>query len=170
MLRSADRNSRRGGKNEQQTTETEGKPGQEDTRLRSERRKGLFREEKGALHHVSGPAQLVGRPRNVARASGTPKSLILTRLAVGARALWANRSAHESREWARCARERIGGDETCWGWSACDCCLSLMGDTVGEGCGDTMDATMITHVPTGGGQTMTNYQKITGRYLGPCTR
>src|SRR5207245_7146067 len=119
VLRSADRNSRRGGKNEQQTTETEGKPGQEDTRLRSERRKGLFREEKGALHHVSGPAQLVGRPRNVARASGTPKSLILTRLAVGARALRANRSAHESREWARCAGERLGGDETCWGWSAC---------------------------------------------------
>jgi hypothetical protein len=45
--------------------------------------------------------------------------LILTRLSVGARALRANRSAHESREWARCARERIGGAETCWGWWAC---------------------------------------------------
>ena len=36
-----------------------------------------------------------------------PKSLIVTWPAVGARALRASRSAHERREWARCARERI---------------------------------------------------------------
>ena len=51
----------------------------------------------------------------MARAFGTPKSLILTRLAVGARALRANRFAHESREWVRCGRETIGGDAPCWG-------------------------------------------------------
>src|SRR5436305_13093804 len=43
----------------------------------------------------------------MAKPSGTPKSLIVTWLAVGTRALRASRSAHERREWARCARERI---------------------------------------------------------------
>src|SRR6266699_1823360 len=43
----------------------------------------------------------------MAKPSGTPNSLIVTWLAVGARALRASRSAHERREWARCARERI---------------------------------------------------------------
>jgi len=57
-------------------------------------------------------------------------------------------------------------------WSTA--CTSQQGTVRSEGVahyhGDTMDATMITHVPTGGGQTMTNNQKITGRYLGPCAR
>src|SRR6266566_377426 len=43
----------------------------------------------------------------MAKPSGTPKSLIVTWLAVGTRTLRASRSAHERREWARCARERI---------------------------------------------------------------
>src|SRR5260221_6663003 len=43
----------------------------------------------------------------MAKPSGTPNSLIVTGLAVGTRALRASRSAHERREWARCARERI---------------------------------------------------------------
>ena len=48
MLRNADRNSRIGGKNEPQMRETEGKPGKEDTRLRSERRKGPFPRREGS--------------------------------------------------------------------------------------------------------------------------
>src|SRR6266576_472351 len=43
----------------------------------------------------------------MAKPSGTPNNLIVTWLAVGTRALRANRSAHERRAWARCARERI---------------------------------------------------------------
>src|SRR5437660_4252575 len=43
----------------------------------------------------------------MAKLSGTPNRLIITWPAVGTRALRASRSAHERREWARCARERI---------------------------------------------------------------
>jgi hypothetical protein len=53
-------------------------------------------------------------------------------------------------------------------------CTSQQGTIRSEGVahyhGNTMDGTMTTHVPTGAGQSMTNTMKITGRYLGPCTR
>jgi hypothetical protein len=65
--------------------------------------------------------------------------------------------------------KRNGGTIT---WSTT--CTSQQGTVRSEGVahyhGDTMDGTMTTHVPTGSDQTMTNNQKITGRYLGPCTR
>ena len=49
----------------------------------------------------------MAKPSEMAKPSGTPNSLIVTWLAVGARALRASRSADERREWARCGRERI---------------------------------------------------------------
>jgi hypothetical protein len=44
-----------------------------------------------------GEVQAVAKPSEVAKPSGTPHSLIITWLAVGARALRTSRSAHESR-------------------------------------------------------------------------
>jgi hypothetical protein len=36
--------------------------------------------------------------------------------------------------------------------------------------GDTMEATLTTHIPQGNGPVMTTQQHIAGRYLGACTR
>jgi hypothetical protein len=49
--------------------------------------------------------QAMRRPREVAKASGIPKSLIETSGAAGLRALRARRSAQERRQCARSARE-----------------------------------------------------------------
>ena len=55
--------------------------------------------------------QAMWRPREVAKASGIPKSIIETTGAAFERALRARRSFQERRQWARSAREssRIGG-------------------------------------------------------------
>src|SRR5207249_3324916 len=52
----------------------------------------------------------VNRPSEVAKPSGIPNSVIVHRPAIEARALEANRCSHESREWARWARESTGAD------------------------------------------------------------
>jgi len=64
---------------------------------------------------------------------------------------------------------RNGGTIT---WSTT--CTTQQGTVRSDGVahyrGDTMEATMTTHVPTGNDRTMDNSQRITGRYLGPCTK
>lgn len=59
---------------------------------------------------ISHHAQALRRPRDVAKASGIPKSLIETSGAVFKRTLRAKRSAQERRQCARSVREtnRIG--------------------------------------------------------------
>src|SRR5437588_6576445 len=51
-------------------------------------------------------------------------------------------------------------------------CTTGQGNVRSEGVahysGDTMDATLTTHVPQAGGRAMETTQRITGRYLGPC--
>ena len=71
----------------------------------STRRSQLVREEGSPW--LSGQSQAVANPSEVAKSAGTPNNLIVTCSAVGGRALRASRSAHERRECARCARERI---------------------------------------------------------------
>jgi hypothetical protein len=51
---------------------------------------------KGTLDSSS-TVQAVAKPSEVAKAAGTPNRLIVTRPAVGARALRASRSAHKKR-------------------------------------------------------------------------
>ncbi len=71
----------------------------------STRRRELVREEEPQRR--SRPCSTVAKPSKRAKLSGTPNSLIVTWPAVGRRALPASRSAHERREWVRCARDRI---------------------------------------------------------------
>jgi Protein of unknown function (DUF3617) len=64
---------------------------------------------------------------------------------------------------------RNGGTIT---WSTT--CTTQQGTVRSEGVahylGDTMEATMTTHLPAGDGRTIDNSQRITGRYLGPCAK
>jgi hypothetical protein len=68
------------------------------------------------MPRLSRPCYAVANPSEVAKAAGTPNNLIVTCPAAGGRALRARRWAHERRECARCARERItsamGGEAT----------------------------------------------------------
>ncbi len=56
--------------------------------------------------------QAEAKPSEVAKASGTPNSLIVTCSDVETRALRASRSCHERRVCARSARERGEGETT----------------------------------------------------------
>lgn len=58
--------------------------------------------------------QVVIRPSAVAKPAGTPNNLIVTSPVVGSRALRANRSVHERRYCARCAREKGPGASSSW--------------------------------------------------------
>ena len=53
-------------------------------------------------------------------------------------------------------------------------CTSPRGEVRSEGvahyAGNTMEATLTTHIPQPGGPEMQTRQRITGRYLGPCTK
>ncbi len=77
---------KRGGSEEQ--------PGNEAKRLHSERQ-ACPRQGNGKARGVL--SQAMAKPREVAKPSGTPKSRIVTRPVVSARALRANRSAHVNR-------------------------------------------------------------------------
>ncbi len=87
--------------------ETEGKPGKEDTRLRSERRKGPY-PSKRREHSTTCQDRLSswGDRGTWQGLLGRAICLILTRLSVGARALWANRVfPREPRMGALCPRK-----------------------------------------------------------------
>jgi hypothetical protein len=139
--------------NERRKRETEEKKADEVARRRTP-----FPGE--GIHRSPTDGDMVSRPSEVVKASGTPTSVILTREAPGARAFRVSRSCHERRACARCARERTtacfsgAGDRlwstwisTCWGDRRCmharRCCLRLQsrqnkgGEPTGRGWSST---------------------------------
>ena len=69
-----------------------------------------------------------------------------------------------------CRIERMTRNGVTANWATT--CTTGQGNVRSEGVahysGDTMDATLTTHVPQAGGRAMETTQRITGRYLGPC--
>ena len=55
-------------------------------------------------------------------------------------------------------------------WSMSCASTRVRSDGVAQYRGDTMDGTMISHVPNASGAAMDLTQRITGRYIGPCTQ
>ncbi len=108
-----------------QSGERESEPDSREEEVRTRRAKRargsartsrLVRAEGG--HRLSGWSQAVAKPREAAKAAGTPNTRIVTGPAVEPRALRASRSCQQRRDRARCARDRItsaGGGEAAAG-------------------------------------------------------
>ena len=70
-----------------------------------------------------------------------------------------------------CKIERMQRNGATVNWST-TCTMpqgAVRSDGVAHYAGDTMEATLTTHVPQGDGKTLQTSQHITGHYLGPCT-
>ncbi len=70
----------------------------------------------------------------------------------------------------RVDRMQRNGATIAWSSSCTTAQGTVRSDGVARYAGNSMDATLTTHVPGQGGAMMDMRQRITGRYLGPCTR
>jgi hypothetical protein len=66
-------------------------------------------------------------------------------------------------------RMRREGATITWSTSCTTAQGTVRSDGVARYAGNSMEATLTTHVPGQGGAVMNTTQRITGRYLGPCT-
>jgi hypothetical protein len=69
----------------------------------------------------------------------------------------------------RVDRMQRNGATITWSSSCTTAQGTVRSDGVARYAGNSMDATLTTHVPGQGGAVMDTRQRITGRYLGPCT-
>jgi hypothetical protein len=70
----------------------------------------------------------------------------------------------------RVDNSRRDGPSITWSMSCSNALDTVRSDGTGRYYGETMAATMISHLPIGNGAVSNVPQRITGRYLGPCLR